>query len=286
MTGIRTRRPSRRHCSAWLALALVPMLSGCLGAAVIPILASGPLVGGRHVRAATAAPKAARTSDRNAAKINKRATAGQGSHIVATSLKELPAPTAAPAPDDPWQKFFAFALASPQSASTSSAGRSVLLVDNPPLDMPARRDCMAQVPAVIIDLDHDPAAFDPGQLRSAPGPVAAGLAKLRRAGIVILWISQLPAARAADVGEALRSSGLDPERQDQLLLIRGPGDRKEILRKDANEDVCVIAVAGDARHDFDELFDYLRQPDAAFGLDAMLDKGWFLVPPLEGPAPK
>lgn len=285
MRGLRTGPPRGKSCSAWLALALAPMLSGCLGAAVIPILASGPLLGGRHVRAATPVPKAARTPEPKAGKANKSAAVGQGSAIVRTSLKELPAPTATPAPDDPWQKFFAFALASPQSAKTASAGRSALLVDNPPLDMPARRDCLAQVPAVIIDLDQEPGLFDPGQLHSAPAAIAAGLAKLRQAGIVILWISQLPAARAPEVGQALRSSGLDPAGEDQLLLIRRPDDRKELLRNDANDDVCIIAVAGDARHDFDELFDYLRLPDAAIGLDTMLGKGWFLVPPLETPPP-
>jgi predicted secreted acid phosphatase len=113
--------------------------------------------------------------------------------------------------------------------------------------------------------------------------VAEGLGKLRKAGIVVLWISQLPAARAAAVAQALRSSGLDPTGTDQLLLVRNPNDRKQLLREDASEDVCVVAIAGDQRGDFDELFDYLRRPWEAFGLDTMLGNGWFLVPSLDAP---
>ena len=69
-----------------------------------------------------------------------------------------------------------------------------------------------------------------------------------------------------------------------MLLVRGPDDRKQLLRADANNDVCVVAIAGEQRGDFDELFDYLRNPDAAIGLDLMMDNGWFLVPSLEMPA--
>jgi len=137
---------------------------------------------------------------------------------------------------------------------------------------------------VVIDLDNGSTPFDPEHLPRASDTVAAGLAKLRNSGIVVLWISDLAASRAAEVSQALRTSGLDPMGEDQLLLIRSPMDRKQLLRDDANEDVCVVAVAGDRRSDFDELFDYLRHPEQALGLDAMLDKGWFIVPPLEGVA--
>ena len=118
----------------------------------------------------------------------------------------------------------------------------------------------------------------------APAGVAAGLAHLRDAGVVVLWISKLPAARAADAARALRNSGLDPRRQDQLLLLRRAQDRKQLLREDASDDVCIVAIAGDRRSDFDELFDYLRNPGSAAGLDAMLGNGWFLVPTLDGAA--
>ena len=96
---------------------------------------------------------------------------------------------------------------------------------------------------------------------------------------MVLWLSALPSARVGEVAEALRVSGLDPEGRDPLLLARGPVDRKQALREEANKDVCVIAIAGDRKGDFDELFDYLRDPAAAASVESYLGVGWFLVPP-------
>jgi hypothetical protein len=97
---------------------------------------------------------------------------------------------------------------------------------------------------------------------------------------VVLWISRLPAGRAGEIAQALRASGLDPQGQDQLLLLRKATDRKQLLREDSSKDVCIVAIAGDERGDFDELFDYLRNPGAAVGLYPMMGEGWFLVPSL------
>ena len=66
--------------------------------------------------------------------------------------------------------------------------------------------------------------------------------------------------------------------RDQMLLIRGPDDRKQVLRIQANADVCIVAIAGDRRGDFDELFDYLRNPAGAVALYPMMRAGWFLIP--------
>jgi hypothetical protein len=134
----------------------------------------------------------------------------------------------------------------------------------------------------VIDLDDGADAFAPERLAPAPPALAEGLARLRQGGTVVLWISRLPAARAADVAEALRHSGLDPQGLDQLLLVRKRDDRKQLLRQDASKDVCIVAVAGDQRGDFDELFDFLRNPGSAVGLYPMMSEGWFLVPSLSG----
>ena len=97
--------------------------------------------------------------------------------------------------------------------------------------------------------------------------------------MVVAWISGLPADYVAGVGEALRASGLDPAGEDPLLLIRNREDHKQLLREEAHKDVCVIAIAGDGKSDFDELFGYLRDPAAAVSLDSYLGAGWFLTPP-------
>jgi hypothetical protein len=275
------------------------LLSGCLAAVAIPLVAGGTLtLAKRHpVRAATQVPAEGRSSKAASpalatARAREAEAIGETAKATLTDLTELPPPgPAAPAAaDDPWQRFFAYALGqvpaaddkAPATDDEGGALSSALLVPNPSLDAPRRRDCPAQFPAVVIDLDDGATAFAPERLGKAPAAVAKGLAQLRQAGVVVLWISQLPGARAGDVAVALRSSGLDPTGEDQLLLIRGADDRKQLLRENANDDVCVVAIAGDKRGDFDELFDYLRNPDAAVGLYPMMDNGWFLVPPLDG----
>ena len=41
---------------------------------------------------------------------------------------------------------------------------------------------------------------------------------------------------------------------------------------------------GDEKRDFDELFAFLKDPDAAFALDTLLGEAWFLAPaPLAAP---
>jgi hypothetical protein len=256
-------------------LALVPLLSGCLAAVAVPLVAGGSLAAAKrhHVRAATAA-----------APSRKARQGASAANAVMTSLHQLPPPSdASRASDDPWQRFFAYARAQAAGESAKQGHlQSALLVDLPRLDEPVRQKCPAQYPAVVIDLDDGARPFVPEKLPPAPVAVAEGLAGLRAAGVVVLWISQLPAARATDVASALKSSGLDPQGIDQLLLLRRTDDRKQLLRENANDDVCVVAIAGDTRGDFDELFDYLLNPGGAVGLYPMMGKGWFLVPRLDG----
>jgi hypothetical protein len=264
------RRRQRLQNRGFFALAALTLLSGCAAALLVPLAVGSTLSVRSHakVRAATKVPKPA-----------KRAHKAAKATPAAATAQPTPAPTANP--DDPWQKFITYALGKNEPVAPSeSLGRSALLKEDPELDEVQRRDCVAPVPAVIIDLDEGATPFDPARLTAAPVGLAEGLAKLRQAGVVVLWISQLPAARAADVAQALRTSGLDPQGFDQLLLIRRDKDRKQMLRGNANDDVCIVAVAGDRRSDFDELFDYLRDPNSAFALDKMLGEGWFLVPSL------
>ena len=79
-------------------------------------------------------------------------------------------------------------------------------------------------------------------------------------------------------------SGLDPTGRDPILLTLGDGDRKQTLREQAAQTACLVAIAGDERRDFDELFGYLRDPTMATNFDSLLGAGWFLVPnPLAAP---
>jgi hypothetical protein len=267
---------------AWFALALLPLLSGCLGAVALPLLTGGTLMATtRHrVRAATqVAPPAAAPATTAGTKAEE---ALLSSKPVLTTLTELPPPSGASATvaDDGWEAFFSYA----QAQRSLKDAETALLKQPPSIDMPVRLKCAKSVAAVVIDLDDGPQAFAPDKLDTAPAAVAEGLARLRQAGVVVLWISRLPAGRATEVAQALRVSGLDPRGQDQLLLLRKVDDRKQLLRQDAGEDVCIVAIAGDDRGDFDELFDYLRNPGSAVGLYPLMGQGWFLVPSLAGTA--
>jgi hypothetical protein len=270
-----------------LSLALLPLLPGCVAAVAIPFVAGSALFlrdNRVRVRAATPnAPDGHYVAPVPSATMPPSAAAAPS--VTLTELTELPPPSgsvAASVAPDPWQPFVSYALA--QSAAAEKA-QSALIVQDGLFVSPKRRACTARFPAVILDLDRAREAFAPGQAANPAPGLAAALAKLREAGVVVLWMSQLPSFRVGEVANALKASGLDPQGKDQLLLIRAPGDRKQVLRDQAAEDVCVVAIAGDQRSDFDELFDYLRNPASAAGLDEMLGKGWFLVPPpLDAPA--
>jgi hypothetical protein len=272
----------RRH--RWFALTLLPLLSGCIGAVALPLLAGGTMMatGGGRVRAATPVAAAASTDKKRPA---KRARPGKAADSVSAKAAPPAQPAAPVAADDPWQLFVAYALARQEPpAEPGGVTESAILRQPPEIDEPERLPCSKPVLAVIIDLDDGAGTFVPERLAPAPPGLAEGLARLRQAGIVVLWISRLPAARAPDVARALNTSGLDPIGFDQLLLLREAGDRKQLLRENANEDVCVVALAGDERGDFDELFDYLRDPGGAAGLYPMMGNGWFLTPSLAKPA--
>jgi len=243
----------------------------------LPLVAGGTLYArqeGAFVRAAT--PTSAVRETGGLASLD-------GSEIVVTSLVELPPPTSQDIGPSPWQPFIDHALSQAEALPGAARPQSALIVPDALLISSNRRQCSKRSPAVIIDLDSAGMSFAPARVGAPIAGLAAGLARLREAGVVVLWLSDLPASRVGEVASVLRSSGLDPEGKDQFLLIRWPDDRKQALREQANEDVCVVALAGDSRNDFDELFDYLRDPDLAVGLDSMIGQGWFIVPPALAP---
>jgi hypothetical protein len=145
---------------------------------------------------------------------------------------------------------------------------------------PTRANCGSQPPAVLIDLDPGSTAFDlDDPPATAPG-LAEQLASLRAAGLTILWQASLPAETSERLYITLAALGLDPERTDRLLLIRKAGESKQERRQDAARDWCILAMAGDSKGDFEEAFDYLREPNGslAAALSANLGDGWFLIP--------
>ena len=293
------------------ALAIIALsLHGCV-AAVIPLAAAGAM--GSAVRGKTDAASVA-SSDRgeaptetavastsdaampsarmapntvdtvlvpNSPGTGRAAGTGTGAEIFeVTSLTELPAPTAArsdPARDSTYTAFADYALGVAALDPLADKLRQSALLARPGTLVADRAPCRFVGNAVLIDLDPVRGEFDTGAPISRPA-LARALARLREADVEIVWGTALTADRAGDVRKWLVNSELDPQRQDRLLLLRYPEDRKQTRREEASAERCLIAMLGDERADFDELFDYLKRPEAAIGLDAMLGKGWFLAP--------
>ena len=240
--------------------------------------------GNAKIRSATKRPKvAARLAPAVSSRTTDEQTAGMamplGSGATLTTLTALPPPDAVRDASDPWKRFASFAIERSASFVAAPTGRGILLESGTPLELPRMRNCASKVPAVVIDLDDGTNAFAPRQGLIAQSGLAGDLAKIRAAGAAVLWITSLSAARVGEVAEALRQSGLDPAGTDPLLLARSPDDRKQVLREEANKDVCIVAIAGDRKGDFDELFDYLRNPASGASLDFLLGAGWFIAPP-------
>ncbi|MBO9518419.1 MAG: hypothetical protein J7493_10155 [Porphyrobacter sp.] len=184
-----------------------------------------------------------------------------------------------------WRGFVDYALDKSRTLGGPEPVQSALLITGTRLEWPDRLPCRSPTPAVIVDLDQGPSAFSPTPSAQPVAGLPEGLAQLRAAGVVVMWVSAADANRVTAIGDALRSSGLDTAGKDPLLLVRSGEERKQVMRDEANKSVCIIAMAGDRRSDFDELFDYLRDPSSAVGLDAMLGEGWFIVPPPLGEVP-
>lgn len=263
-------------------------LSGCVAAA-IPVVASGALLrtgmDGRDAKVTvqdtleTPASPAATEASRIASSVDKGDERFAGDD-AAFFAGPAPAPTAGPVAlsgGDRFAEFLAFSEAT--ALAGASAPPSAILADPTALSG-ERKPCPGGPAAVLVDLDPPGGLLAPEPALSGDAGLAAGLARLRRAGVEIAWISGQSAAHAGALREALAKAKLDPDGNDTLLLMRYPGDRKQTRREDLAARTCLVAIAGDERGDFDELYDYLVNPEAALGLELLIGDGWFLVPSL------
>lgn len=282
-----------RACAALLAALC---LNGCVAAA-IPALAGAAMVrtetSGENatvtVEAVAAQPEFARSP---AAQLDPGEVASPASALTSANVILGPAP--APTNPDPgtnaplhdgYRALFDYAGELSDGLPASAALQSAMLKNPSALDG-KRAECLARIPTVLIDLDaHNEPAVAASNTAVAPA-FGDGLRALRDKGIEIAWISERSAAEAGDIRLALKVTGIDPEGEDRLILMRYPGDRKQTRRADLADTSCVIAIAGDNREDFDELYEYLVRPDAALGLELLIGKGWFLAPPVLGPLPR
>lgn len=260
-----------------LALAgLVPLTQGCIAAAI-------PLVAGAAV-AKTQVDKAPRTAAPVFPPPARIATSPDWSdlRVVPTSLSALPAPDF---PDDRDRAAIAAFGAYASSVADLAPGQggriSAVLTDPSDLDT-ARADCGSRAPAVFIDLDPGRGTFDPLSPGQANADLGRALGELRAKNVTVVWVSRLGENFASATRVALAQGGLDPEGRDTLVLMRDIDERKQTRRDVIAQTLCPVAILGDERADFDELYLYLKNPDSALALDATIGKGWFLASPFAG----
>lgn len=272
----------RRFLIAAGVLALAAPLSGCVAAA-IPVVAGGALVrtgtDGKDakVSAETAAKaSAARSparSTRDLSRDDARLLAGSAPSSLSLSNAKRGYMV------EGFADFLSFARDTAAAVPDEAPRKSALLADPASLSG-ERKFCSQGPPVVLIELDPPGGMLPVQPILQADRTLADRLEGLRQYGMEIAWISGQSAAHADAVREALTTAALDPESRDTLLLMRYPGDRKQTRREGLARRACLLAIAGDEREDFDELYAYLVNPEAALRLENLIGDGWFLVPPL------
>ena len=181
----------------------------------------------------------------------------------------------------PYAGFAAHALKQAARLEAGEGVDSVVLVPRVDISKPKTVGCEGKPLAVAIDLDDMTGGewFKAETLYRQNG-LTEVLASLRAAEISVIWLSDQPAAASERISAILNEAGFtQSESDDFLFLDRGGEDRKQVRRWDAARNYCIVAMAGDDRADFDELYTYLRDPDGAITLENMFDNGWFLTPP-------
>lgn len=264
----------------------------------LPVVAGGAIAtseAGRNAAQSPDGPNPARAELVEApfsqAALNKTTQPSDAPAVAPAKAQELPAASATPAATkaeakdhSAFQPIASYALEQikKQTGADSSAPPISAVLANPSELDAKRQPCSpgnAAEPAVLIDLDQGGTTFDPSTVAATyDGDDLGHLSRLREAGVTIGWTSALSAENAGAVREALRASGLDVRGEDTLVLFRYPNDRKQTRRLEFAERNCLLAIAGDERADFDELYKYLVRRDGAFALEKLIDNGWFLLP--------
>lgn len=257
------------------AVLLFPVvLSGCV-AALIPVAVGGMMAGKERVGLESGTQSAEVLTERSEVLIEMPAPSPASVKLGGQSMRELPPPMAG---RQAFSRIIEYVAAQASKDPVSDPRQSALLAAPGSLT-PNRSDCSIRPPAVVLDLDPGGALFNPATAVNADPELAQLLRDFRHRDISIFWLSALTPLDAGSIRSRLVESGLDTAGRDGLLLMRHIDDRKQTRRHDLSKTHCVIAIVGDTRSDFDELFDYLVDPSAALPIEALLDAGWFLTPP-------
>ena len=174
--------------------------------------------------------------------------------------------------------FARFALGEAAKRSKGGAARSAVLVEQVSLTQPQTMSCGAKPMAALIDLDVAPGTPAEMDIERQNG-FAALLEVIRESGIRIVWLAEADERQLGPILDLLREGDEPVMRNADLMLIGLPGNyRKQEHRWALAQSHCVVAIAGDRKSDFDELYDYLRDQSYAIRLEAFTGRGWFELP--------
>ena len=201
--------------------------------------------------------------------------------IVLTGRTSIPAPTALDigAGSGVIQSFARHALDRAGASPTNASTRSALLASPGAFDTD-RAPCRDRPAMVLIDLDPGRDAFDPLAASVTDPALVEALATLRERNVAIAWQTRLGENFADVVRDVLARTGLDPMSEDRLETLGSLDERKQTRRDALAETYCIVAILGDERADFDELYLYLKDRDAVVPPDAIIGNGWFLASPI------
>ena len=181
----------------------------------------------------------------------------------------------------PYASFAVHALKQSARLAAGEGVESVVLVPRVDIFKPETMGCAGKPLAVLIDLDGTTNRdWIKAETLYRQNGLAQVLLSLRAAEISVIWLSDEPVAASERISAILNEAGFShSESDDFLFLDRGGEDRKQVRRWDAARNYCIVAMAGNERADFDELYAYLRDPNGAIMLEKMFDNGWFMTPP-------
>ncbi len=249
----------------------------------LPALAQTPASPAPAIATAAPVPVAAPTPTVSpAAPVRELQRAATAAGLTVVSA--MPAPSAAPAEADAGgagsmlRAFYDFAIARLDAPPAPGGRESVLLADPPSLD-PELKRCGNLPPAVLVDVDPGNGLMPLVSTDTASPELARYLGLLRERGVTVYWISGHGPGAASQIRQRLVRSGLDPAGIDPLIVTRFAGESKQARRYALGESNCVIAIMGDQRGDFDELYDFVLDPIMAAPLEGHVNHGWFLAPP-------
>ncbi|MGL5838449.1 MAG: hypothetical protein ACRCY3_08110 [Sphingorhabdus sp.] len=196
--------------------------------------------------------------------------------LLATPSQAAPVERPAlPDVNHPYLSIARYALSQAHRREAGQGVRSAVLIERVSLIEPRAVDCGNKPFAIAIDMDAAPGETI---IEGEPEGFGELLEALRRNDIAIAWLSDRRSDELVADLHRLGAGDVPAFKPGDIELFAYPGLRKQDHRWNLAASHCVVAIAGDQRTDFDELFAYLRDADYAIRLDAWIDRGWFLLP--------